>query len=226
MKITRKFEYRNNEEYDHMGLAMVGRSWADPAMGLGVTHDILEHAPRDNGSTEGELMALGASIYVRSGHDYYERIGRFHTDPSDHISSDFPLLWNYMVRDGRETLTSPGKIKPLDDSNDDDSILETVRKAVELCRGEFDPDDFPTFLQESETEKIIGWMRKGYRYAQRRFKGIRRCRLTNMFIATERAVDRQLRELEEWGHGEGTLVTVTIDLINLTTKVTVKGRDW
>jgi len=56
------FEVAEHEEYGSLGFKPSWYPKGDPLGGMAVAHDILEHFPKDDGSAEGEYMALGASL--------------------------------------------------------------------------------------------------------------------------------------------------------------------
>ena len=63
--ITKTFIIEEHEEYQTKGARPIDTPHADPLGGMSVAHDMLEHFHNDQGSVYEELMALGASYYVR-----------------------------------------------------------------------------------------------------------------------------------------------------------------
>jgi hypothetical protein len=132
-------------------------------------------------------MALGASLYVRDGESYYHAKGQWRADPADNIASDMTEQARYL--DGR-TLRDPGRTRPCAADN---FVCRAWTAAVRLLRAECDPEDFPPFLRPGERAKFIGWMRRGYRMAARRYSGVAEWRMCDLFQQIERAADEAIK---------------------------------
>lgn len=203
MSLRAVFGVREHEEYGSLGLSMEGRWWADPLGGLAAIHDMLEHMPHDKGDTEGELMALGASLHVREHYAALIRTGRF--DPVDSIQSEFTFLCNYRQRDGvTGRLRDPGRTARLDDDERESCIQAIALGAMRFVLGEgFERKE----CEWIEPERIIGWMRRGYRRAQSRFRGIASWQLSSVFHEAEQRFEQVLKHAEE-----GQKVKASIDV--------------
>ena len=59
------FECAEHSDFGTNGWKLKGQTNADPLQGMAVAHDILEHAPNGDMGVEDEMIALGASLYVR-----------------------------------------------------------------------------------------------------------------------------------------------------------------
>ena len=200
------FEVQRHEEYDELGLALVGRRWAEPLQGMAVAHDILEHFPDDTGSSEEELMALGASIYVRDHGLYFSSVGRSRPDPGYQMSTDIVEQKRYMDERGESyRLRDPGttlRCAPIE------GFIEAAREAVQKeARCFFTYEEVPEFLRSSEWFKIAGWLRKGYRRAKRRYRCTTSYHLCCLFRDIEQQVDRALKCIEE-----GARINIFVDV--------------
>lgn len=69
--IVRTFE-RQDGEYGEGWLMIGAPSSFVPSSGVTIAHDILEHRRGDKGTCEEELMALGASLYIRGIGGFWE----------------------------------------------------------------------------------------------------------------------------------------------------------
>jgi hypothetical protein len=192
MAITAIFVADIHEDLGTLGLRMEGRHWADPFGGIGVAHDLMEHFANDNGSTEHELMAFGASIHVRNESMYYCMKGQLHSSPAENLSSDMPGQCSYRQQRGDpELLRRPGVTHKLDDWLEE--ILEDVRrKGYKLARDEL-PDAPRKWLAPDPEKRFIGWMRNGYRKALLRHKGCDSATLCHLFSELEAKADRALQ---------------------------------
>jgi hypothetical protein len=187
------FIAKQHEEFGTIGLQMKGRRWADPLGGMAVAHDLLEHFPKDDGSCEHELMALGASYYVRNGSAYYCARGQYQTDPAMNISADMVQQCYFMDRDGRTALR-PIMTRPCRNEEFEDFARRTFIESVRLCRSELDD---PAMTRWIRSEPFIGWLRAGYRRARIRYNRVQEWRTCHAFEQIEKAADRVIdREVD------------------------------
>lgn len=214
--ITATVEVKRHEEYGELGLQIIGREWAEPLDGTVIAHDLLEHFPRDNGDIEGELMALGASLHVRDGANYYYRVGRVISDPAPNFASD--LLMQVSSYGGDNYTLRPIASRAIEDL--DDYIL----RAVKTARSNF-PDEFgdscklaDSFL--AQPTRVIGWMRRGYRRAVRRYGDVPSWKLCQTFINAANAANKFLKHSEE-----GYRAKIQIDVRSEQTRV-FEIWDW
>ena len=161
-----------HEEYGSLGLKLADRHWADPFPAMALAHDILEHGANDKGSTEEELIALGASLYVRDHGSYFAQKGQYRTSPGENISGDLVEQISYMLNRGESlSLRSPGRTTRCEDHIEDKFDI-AIRESVKEARERFsDPEDFPDLFKKNELWKIRGWLRRGYRSAIKRYRG-------------------------------------------------------
>lgn len=192
MSLRAWFDVREHEEYGNLGLAMQGRPWADPLGGLAAIHDMLEHMPHDKGDTEGEIMALGASLHVREHYGAVIRSGLF--DPVDSIASEFRFQCEYRARD-RVTgpLRDPGRTERLFDDERESCVQAIAHRCKRLCLDEGVDREDAAWI---EPGKVIGWLRRGYRRAQRRFRGIASWQLSQVFHEAEQGFEDCLKGAE------------------------------
>lgn len=217
--ITATFEVRTHEDYGMVGLAMVGRHWFTPIEPGIVPHDMLEHFPNDDGSTEGELLALGASLFVRDGESWYGQVRPYGSrDPGYNMSGDIAEQARYMLDSNRSwTLRDPGRTTRLDDYMEE--WLETACKhamaeGISLWRQEPDEDGddgVPNFLRQSEHWKIKGWLRKGYRMAQRRYRDQTSYNMLNLYMLAARKISEAFEHVEDYPDA-GVRLTVSINV--------------
>lgn len=183
---------KEHPEYGGIGLWPVGRSWADPCQaGMTLAHDILEHFPRDNGSMEHELMALGASLYVRDGDSYFANQGRGNGSYIVNIGAEGYSLCGYMETDGRTMLKPLPRDRPLRDEDAEHLLSEA---ALEMLRS--------AKINEAENHdwlrgrSALDWLRRGYRKAAKRYRGISPFWMMCCFTELEREIDKVLKHLE------------------------------
>jgi len=196
---TYKFIVAKHEEFGTLGLRPAWYPNGDPLSGKAAAHDILEHFPKDDGSAEGELMALGASNYVRgdggynNGYRYYNRV----EDPG----SEIPDVWSRLVnREGRTALKSCGVAR---------EGMADARAMIDYGRNDFRErfgDEAPS---TNDKEVMARWVARGYVKAQRRYRRVigDACALGELFTRIERGADAALKRAEE---GEEMLIYVNI----------------
>lgn len=194
--LTATFVVQMHEEYGELGLKMIGRDWADPFGALAAVHDMMEHFPSDDGSVEHELMALGASLYVRDESSYYYQKNLRETHPAYHISSDMIEQSNYMHYWGRTCLKNPGKTLPLRDEGIEGILQKMYKRTQELLKEEFWEQE-QMYKWTTDKEVFLGWFRRGYRRAQRRYKGISPSWLLASFLEGERQLEGFMKHAEE-----------------------------
>jgi len=91
-----RFAVAEHAEFGGLGLVPKWYPTGDPLGGMAAAHDILEHFPNDDGSTEGELQALGAAIWVRGeGGVTFDSHGGRYFDLERDIPADFPEIWRH-----------------------------------------------------------------------------------------------------------------------------------
>lgn len=193
------FDVAEHEEYGYIGLRMAGKPHFDPIQGMGAAHDMLEHFRDDPGTLSGELEALGASLFVR-GELYYADKGRWVREPWQNIAGEFPMQVRYCEDRNEYGIRDGGNHKRLDDEWAENQIRKTVREAFRLVRSECDHDEIPLWLTRWEQRRyLMGWMRRGFRRARRRYAKAKDGMVTYTFQNIERAVDQYLKGAEVYG---------------------------
>jgi hypothetical protein len=189
---TRKFTVARHEEFGTIGLVPQWYPNGDPLSGMAAAHDVLEHFPNDDGSTAGELMALGASLFTRGDGGYHNQYR--HYDRVRDPASDIPMVWGYLLnRDGRGSLPACRPVRDHDALADGRAI---ITEAVPEMRHQFQRGDLPTV---AERETMARWIARGYVRARRRYRGVvgGACALATVFMEIEREADRLLKHAEE-----------------------------
>lgn len=179
---TYTFTCEEHCEFGSNGWKIEGVQNADPLSGMGVAHDILEHYPGAGAdmSVDGELMALGASFYVREYTKNMHSLGA-------NAAADLPDIMRN-VWDGYMRLGDPGRTVPIKAEYEIDNALEAFRKEAEC-----DVDIYSNFNNE-QALRIRGWMRKGYRLAAKRWKNCGSMR--SLFDEIEAEADKRLKHAE------------------------------
>jgi len=207
MILIRKFEFAEHKEYGINGWKPMWMKGADPITGQGVPHDILEHHPNMELGAEAEFHALGASWWIRGENGYFMNGSRA---AADNYASDFVNILE-RVSNGEETLHSPCKTRRIDPDfygDADERLVEIVTKGIRLARDEYEDEEYKLMLPRDAHERILGWMRKGYRYAYHRFSPtIDPCSLCCLFERTTERVSRLTEHAEV-----GMVMRVKLDL--------------
>lgn len=200
------FVCERHENYGELGLRMRNRPHFEPLTGMAVAHDLLEHFRNDDGRLSGELMALGASIHVRDGENYHTRRGNMNP-VHKHLAADMVQQVYYTEQSGDRLLRDCGRTARLPDDYAEYSVQEALKSSIRLLRTEVAADQFPSWLTgDEQRRRFVGWLRRGYRAAQRRYRGIPSYTLMEAFIAVERAADNFLKYAEE-----GMEVRISVD---------------
>lgn len=225
MKIAAHKKYtfvcKEHEEYGGLGWQPDWMPNADPLPGMGVAHDILEHTPNTDGSTEDEFKALGGAWWVRGETGwFYENNPHNVNTPEQHLSADFPDILNRVLRDER-TFNVPRKTMPLDEETEEAFskiiTLGTQDHYDEQLDAGNDPDSFQVvFTDDDARERITGWMRIGYRETKARFAHSQ-CpnhEVAHMFKQIMEQANKYLEHAEE-----GCILRVSFDATNRVVKV-------
>lgn len=214
--ISAIFTTELHPEYGTMGFRMRGRPHFEPIGGMGVAHDLLEHFPNDGGDLEGELMALGASLYVRNMDEYYANKGVHDTDPASHISSEFVQQCHLL---GDAYTLRAINTRPLRDEYVESCIQNIVTRGRRLVHA--DVGAFPVWLKTGHKAALVGWLRAGYRAAAQRYRRHKQYNVLHAFVTIEHKVDAVLRYAEE-----GYEYRVAADLSCGRVLVTELGTEW
>lgn len=218
--IRRKFIYEEHREHGGFGFRPLWLPNADPASGMTVAHDVLEHFPHDNGSVDHEFKAFGAMMFVRGVCGWWAEQGSYYPDPAKQVGGDFYDLLS-RVHEGDENLNPPGIVPPLRQYDD---LLQRVAKAgceeatKELQNG-YDPKEC---VSPEEHDRILGWMRLGFRAARRRYSGCDPYDVQCAFTHIKKVSDDILKRLNEDESMTGAKLIVHCDPTPYTGSVTVE----
>lgn len=203
---TWEFECAEHEEYGSNGWRLKGAPNADPLGGLAVAHDVLEHPLGGDMGVEDELMALGASLFVRKWTRNMHSLGA-------NVASDMPDIFRHVWYEGM-TVRSPGRTVAIEAEYEIDNCFHSLRKEAEC-------DEEIKKILTSETKAIIrGWMRRGYRAAVRRWGNIS---TPDLFKEIEEQADRHLKHAEQ---GQILKVRLTYARGIITDQRLVSARVW
>lgn len=178
-----------------IGLAplWLGDHQSDPLRGMGVAHDILEHGPKD----QVEWQGLGGAVYVRGLTGYFES-RPFNPSPIENIAGEFYTLFG--LWEGGE-IPTPGRaiVRPLRGEDAEamiqDIVTEGCRQTVAECA--YSSDEESRLRAEGWTDpanfqRMVEWMRLGYRACRQRWRPVPAWRLRATFEAIESRIDRLL----------------------------------
>jgi hypothetical protein len=202
------FKIKEHPEYGTLGFVPSWYPGGDPLSGMAVAHDILEHFPHDDGSAEGEYMALGASLFIRGDSGYYGHKGG-NSNPAENIASDLPMVWStHRFQHFRETIKPCGLCR-------DSEILEQAREAITHWLKECEYMDESEKPDAETCERVARWIAKGYQKARKRYRE-HNCHSIawSLFRPIEEEADKALKHADEMME-----LTVWVDFKNLTVKV-------
>lgn len=192
------FVAEEHKEYGSMGWRQKSQPGYDPYGGMAVAHDILEHFPGGDESPTDELMAIGASFYVR-GEEYFVQKGQRIVCPGENFADeivDFTLkIWAGDLLPVRNCPFAHPRI----DDHVKFQINRCIRKVKEglIERNVEDRDTrCQKHLDMSDQVDIRRWIAHGYLKAVRRYRGHDRWRLMCLFCEIEKDADRLLKHAE------------------------------
>lgn len=194
MPITREFIFGTDDETGLSGLIPTWIKDASPARSI--AHDVLEHRLGETGSAvTAELQAIGAIVALRIENGAFHG-GRPHAEV-------LAFMIFEMLRDALngKTIDSAGLTKPVSDLDDwiEGLLQEAVPMAFDLARREEEDASALDELRRDHLDDIIGWVRRGYRYACKRYRGVDRYFIANTLFqrldkASEDLVSQDLLE--------------------------------
>lgn len=215
--IKRTFVVEIHEAFGEKGARPIDMPGADPLGGMAVAHDVLEHFPNDDGSVAAELRALGAALYVRGASGVFYRNGGVRSQ-EDAIAVEFPDLYRHLVYEGYE-LARPPRTCRVDEM--EEVFDECITKGFRNIRDQEEKDTRKEFLDRS---LWLGWLRIGYRRAERRFRRVGYHEAGAMFTKIETWADKFLKHAEE-----GDRFAVSVSLARRTVKcrpLEIQEEDW
>lgn len=195
---TYTFTVAEHEEYGGLGFKPSWYPNGDPLPGMAVAHDILEHFPGDDGSVEGELQALGASLYIRGESGYTARYSMHPVEK--HIGADFPLLWEHMQHeDHRDMVKECPKVR-------ESSLLEQCRECVRYGVNDIEGNEVDPLPSKECRERMACWLAVGFKRAEKRYKGKCYEVAWSLFQPIQQEAGKLLKHAEE-----GMVLTVQVD---------------
>lgn len=211
---NRKYIFLCEEHEDFGGLGW-RPTWmpnADPLAGMGVAHDILEHMPHTDGSTEDEFKALASAWWIRgeTGWFYENNPGNVNSS-EDHISADFPDILNRIIM-GERTLPQPRKTMPLDEDTEE-AFAKIITLGTNTHFEEYEGNPgFVHFGQSEARANILGWMRIGYRECKNRYghSKTQNYDVAHLFTQIMTQADTYLKHATE-----GDSLAISVDITNL-----------
>jgi hypothetical protein len=178
-----------HEELGYNGVVIEGmRDYFEPATGLQVAHDLLEHPTKPNhcGFCD-ELMALGGMMYLRMANGY----GKYRPMGVEDILSDLYSLASAYDGD-RFVDEHSGSIHVKDEW-----IMETIDSAIARLPEFYTAETDETL--EFNPDNVKSWMVKGYQLAAKRFNGLDSYTLAHgLFKEIDETVDQWLSRSEQW----------------------------
>ena len=196
-----------HEEYGTKGWKLKSMPHFEPLTGPAIPHDMLEHFSDDNGTAADECQALGASLWIR-GEAYYKGIkGSYHT-PASNAGSDIAELW----RKGLSMCKAP-RVTRLDDADMEADLIKARAEIIHTIKCEIKDQGCGEETLQAAAERYVdnalAWMRKGYKRAKAKYKGILQDTLASWFHAIEVECDQLLANADE-----GQEMVVILDMRN------------
>lgn len=185
--ITKKFTAKMHDDHGFVGWVLNTMPHFDPATGMGVAHDCLEHLTRRVGF-EGEMEAFGVSLWIRGEGGYWQ--GR-----SAHNSEWFQNTCGEVAEflaqaDG--VCQQPPRAAELEDWQEE-QLQKMKAKAIESWDSEELADRFSLeHITEEQLsaalENVLGWVRRGFHAADKKYTAYQ-YDVCYMFQQIEKEVD-------------------------------------
>lgn len=186
-----KLSIAEHEEYGYNGVVIEGmRDYFEPATGLQIAHDLLEHPtkPHPCGFCD-ELMALGGMMFLRMQNGYssnpYRQMG-----VEDILSDLHNLAQCYEGYRFVDRHSGATHVK-------DEWVMETIDSAIAKL-----PDFYFNETDEKlefNPDNVKSWMVKGYQLAAKRFKDLDSYTLAHgLFSEIKQTIDQWLKHSEQW----------------------------
>lgn len=187
---TLVFVCEEHEEYGGNGWRPIDKPRFDPLSGMAVAHDIMEHNPRGTESTADELMAFGASIYVRK--DYYR--DRQANRPSSNFAGEIgDMLRKIMYGEVDQIAHCPFRPNVRGNEYVNAEINHVISELKSWCESETDGELKLSIVDE---QNIRGWLAEGYRRTVKRYQGVKQYYVLSTFQQIEKQADEYLKHAE------------------------------
>jgi hypothetical protein len=216
--VTKKFTCKVSEEHGFLGWVMNTMPHFDPATGMGVAHDCLEHLTRRVGF-EGEMEAFGVALFIRYGGGYWTERGAYDSSWSGNTCTE---VAEFLARDTDMTVAKAPRT-PLLEDGEEEEIAKMQTRALEDFYSEwadsYGLEDTPREVVSLALERAAVWIRRGFRNAERKYTAPV-YDLAYMFAQIEKEVDALNPE-------EGDTLTVKFSRDECDYSVTHKRQyDW
>lgn len=188
--IVRTLTCAEHKDYGFMGWRPNWIPHFDPSSGLGVAHDVLEHARRDPGTIESEFQAFGAIVWLRGESGWFYEHRPHASDIAWQMASDFMQQAEYLDGEGRKLHPAP-KTRPLAYDGAEDMVQRCVTKGLALIRSEHEDGYLHGLI---DRESAVSYMRMGYRAAERRLGDS--FGAASLFDRISEGADRHLKNAE------------------------------
>ena len=162
-------------------------------------------------------------VRVRGIGGYWQ--SHFNNDPAEHMASDFPDLYGHFAHEGF-SLKSPGRTRNVSDLDEwAESIIQDAADAGLREVREFVGEELTDAAREflGARESIVGWMRKGFRRAYKRYADVPSWRACEAFMEIERRADEALKRCEAYADA-GVKVVFSVNVKGA--KVSVSFPGW
>lgn len=199
--ISQEFLIERHPDYGELGFRPKFMEDGDAFGPMALAHDILEHTPEACrvGGAEGEFMATGAMTFVRFEGHFWSRFQPGNVNPPEaHMSSDFADIFR-KIEAGEQTLKDPGVTRKC---RHDTFFWKIIRTGFKNCRDE------KTKYPKGAGRRLLGWMRRGYRSAVKRYKGYDPYTICRLFSELEFKAAQVLRNVDF----EGQAIRATVSL--------------
>lgn len=224
MIIKRSFRWKEDDDYGIWGWQPVGLENVNSFESKAAGHDVIEHLPwspiRRKGRTvqigrlEDELMALGASHYIRGETGwYYDAYPHNVNRPHHHLGSSVYHDIMRPMQYGEAWLGDPGVTKGAGDG--DEELREAMAYAMKLWHGE-ETDTETLAPPHGQRLAMLRFMRIGYNRAARTFPNATQARF--LYDRIGEAVARHEPPEQEWPYDWE--ITVSVDTRKGTVRVT------
>lgn len=187
--VTKKFTCKMHEDNGYLGWVMNTMPHFDPALGMQVAHDCMEHLTRRPGF-EGEMEAFGVALYIRHGGGYWQETLQKDPSWSNNVSTE---LAEFLARDTDNlTVAVAPRTRLLDDEDAEEQIAMMKLAAFDAFYDEwaecYDYAGTPGEVVTLALERSAVWIRRGWLNAQRKYKAFQ-YDLAYMFRQIEKEVD-------------------------------------
>ena len=184
------FEWREDEEYGDYGWIMKNQPTFNVSNGLGVAHDTMEHFKSRHGHIAYEMRAFGAIMRVRVDGGFFCK--SYNSDPAWHLSLDMAQILEKLDSDA-EIAVAP-RTYPLREGWIEEIIQTAITKGLKTAN--YDKEDEYLIKNGENTERMVNWMRIGYRQAVRRYPNSDGSDLMYCFEDIQRQVDGKYKNGE------------------------------